>query len=596
MSEKIDYGNLTQNEKSWYLGKAVLTNTPEEVAELLDNLGKVEYTAEAMMYACRFMGLPYVKVLTEKGCKFEDTYIEEIKIYACILDIPKNFHAWFRDMSDYFLPNRNIGKKEKFKLLPFEERAKILGYLLDNRGKTCFDAENALFYSILVNDNKMYEELKKRGIAFSQDLIKILTEGSRGGLWYEYVIFLSCNFGNAFVRVIDKILKETGTEKPLHFTDGLYAGICVWFYWDDIFPYILEHFNQKKMNKSHIMKAIIKNDAVRLLTITAENGWLRMPSKRDEMIDYAAECKSAECAAWLLDYKERTADRAKEATNKEKREQRELNASPDSVLEQKKIWNYKKQEDGTLIITGYKGREKEVTVPEKIGKSTVTAIGEYAFSPHAPRLQKKDNYDPAKVRREITKVTLPDTVKEIGNRAFYCCSCLRYVNIPLGVEKISTWSFYGCMALEKADIPNSVIEIEEYAFCDCCSGFKSITIPDSVKVIGKSAFYRCRSLTDIRLSGSVEKLEKELFAGCKALEEIQIPEGVREIGKKVFDGCIGLKSVRFPKSLAKINNFTDSKKNVYKVFDSEADVRAEVPVGSYAEKYCKRNEIVYVNY
>ncbi len=596
MSEKIDYENLTQNERSYYLEKAVLTGTPEEVAELLDNLGEVEYTAEAMMYACRFMGLPYVRVLTEKGCKFQDAYIGEMKIYGCILDIPKYFHGMFRDMSDEFSPNINIGKKKNFTLLPFKERAKILGYLLDNREKTCFDAETALFYAILVNDDKMYEELKVRGAAFSQDLIKLLTEGGRNYLWEGYVIFLSCNFGHAFVRVIDKILKETGTEKPLHFTDGLYAGICVWFYWDDIFPYILEHFNQKKMNKSYIMKVIIRHDAVKLLVIAAENGWLRMPSKRDEMIDYAAECKSAECAAWLLDYKERTADRAKEAKNKEKREQRELNASPDSVLEQKKIWNYKKREDGTLIITGYKGREKEVTVPEKIGKSTVTAIGEYAFSPYAPRLQKKDNYDPAKVRREITKVTLPNTVKEIGNRAFYCCSCLRYVNIPLGVEKILPWSFYGCMALEKADIPNSVIEIEEYAFCDCCNGLKSITIPDSVKVMGKCAFYRCRSLMDIRLSGSVEKLENELFAGCKALEKIQIPEGVREISKKVFDGCVGLKSVRFPMSLKKINNFTDSKKNVYKVFDSEADVTAEVPSGSYAEKYCKRNEIAYVNY
>ncbi len=83
MSEKIDYENLTQNERSYYLEKAVLTGTPEEVAELLDNLGEVEYTAEAMMYACRFMGLPYVRVLTEKGCKFQDAYIGEMKSYGC---------------------------------------------------------------------------------------------------------------------------------------------------------------------------------------------------------------------------------------------------------------------------------------------------------------------------------------------------------------------------------------------------------------------------------------------------------------------------------------------------------------------------------
>ena len=596
MSEKIDFENLTQNEKSYYLEREVLTGTPETVSELLDKLGKVEYTAEAMMYACRFMGLSYVKVLTEKGCKFKDTYIGEMKIYGCILDIPEKIHQWFRDMRDEFSPNINIGKKKKFTLLPFEERAEILGYLLDNREKTCFDGECALFYAILVNDDEMYEELKNRGITFSEELIKLLTEGGRNYLWENYVVFLSCYFGNTFVRVIDKILKETGTDKPLHFTEGLYAGITVWFYWDDIFPYILEHFNQKKMNKSYIMKVIIRHDAVKLLVIAAENGWLRMPSKRDEMIDYAAECKSTECAAWLLDYKERTADRAKEAKNKEKREQRELNASPDSVSEMKKIWGYKKQEDGTLIITGYKGRGKEVVVPEKIGKDTVTAIGEYAFSPRAPRLIKRDNYDPEKVRREITQITLPDTVREICTRAFYGCTHLKTVNIPAGVEKISEWLFYDCELLERVDIPRSVREIGEYAFYYCCKGLKSIAIPDSVEVIGKNAFYRCRALTDIKLSGSVEKLGTETFADCRALENLVIPEGVKEIGKKVFDGCVNLKCVRFPKSLAKINNFTDSKKNVYKVFDSEANVTAEVVEGSYAEKYCKRNEIVYVNY
>ena len=596
MSEKIDFENLTQNEKSYYLEREVLIGTPETVLEMLDKLGKVEYTAEAMMYACRFMGLPYVRVLTEKGCKFKDTYIGEMKIYGCILDIPEKIHQWFRDLRDEFSPNINIGKKKKFTLLPFEERAEILGYLLDNREKTCFDAECALFYAILVNDDEMYEELKNRGITFSEELIKLLTEGGRNYLWENYVVFLSCYFGNTFVRVIDKILKETGTDKPLHFTEGLYAGITVWFYWDDIFPYILEHFNQKKMNKSHIMKVIIKNDAVRLLVITAEHGWLKMPSKRDEMIDYAAECKSTECVAWLLDYKERTADRAKEAKNKEKREQRALNASPESVSEMKKIWGYKKREDGTLIITSYKGREKDIVVPEKIGKDVVAAVGEFAFSPSAPRLTKKDGYDPVKVRRAITSITLPDTVREIGTKAFYHCSHLKKINIPVGVEKICSWTFFDCEWLESIDIPGSVVEIEEYAFYECRSGLKSITIPDSVKKIGKQAFQRCLSLTDITLSGSVEKLETELFADCRSLEAIRIPEGVREIGKKVFEGCKNLKSVRFPLSLAKINNFTDSKKNVFKVFDSEADVVAEVPAGSYAEKYCKRNEIRYVNY
>lgn len=60
---------------------------------------------------------------------------------------------------------------------------------------------------------------------------------------------------------------------------------------------------------------------------------------------------------------------------------RELNANPNSVAELKKVWGYEKREDGTMIITRYKGTNTEIDVPEKIGNSVVTAIGDWAFSP-----------------------------------------------------------------------------------------------------------------------------------------------------------------------------------------------------------------------
>ncbi len=52
--------------------------------------------------------------------------------------------------------------------------------------------------------------------------------------------------------------------------------------------------------------------------------------------------EQTECSAWLLEFKNRTADFAAERDRAEKRMMRELNANPNSVTELKKIWGYEK--------------------------------------------------------------------------------------------------------------------------------------------------------------------------------------------------------------------------------------------------------------
>lgn len=84
------------------------------------------------------------------------------------------------------------------------------------------------------------------------------------------------------------------------------------------------------------MKGVIDQNSVACLEICAKAGWLDMPRKRDEMIRYASECGRTECSAWLLDFKNRTADFAAERKKAEQKMMRELNANPNSVTEMKK--------------------------------------------------------------------------------------------------------------------------------------------------------------------------------------------------------------------------------------------------------------------
>ena len=77
----------------------------------------------------------------------------------------------------------------------------------------------------------------------------------------------------------------------------------------------------------------------------------------------------------------------------------------------------------------------------------------------------------------ITSVTLPSTLKVIGQRAFRECSLLKSVLIPSSVTEIRCAAFYQS-GLEKITIPSTVEIIGLGAFEDC-KNLKSVTIEDS---------------------------------------------------------------------------------------------------------------------
>src|ERR1700728_3834439 len=104
--------------------------------------------------------------------------------------------------------------------------------------------------------------------------------------------------------------------------------------------------------------------------------------------------------------------------------------------------------DTTVTITNYTG-PSAVVIPPTIDGLAVTSIGGYAFA-----------------TEDITSVSIPFGLTNIGDNAFN-----------------------GCLSLTNADIPDSVTTIGYGAFGD--SGLTSVVIPNSATNIGPSAFDGC---------------------------------------------------------------------------------------------------------
>ena len=180
----------------------------------------------------------------------------------------------------------------------------------------------------------------------------------------------------------------------------------------------------------------------------------------------------------------------------------------------------------------------EIVVPETVNDITVTAIGARAFDGRR-----------VSANKNLLRVTLPDTIKNIDSSAFYDCAKLREVNIPEGVTNIALTAFNYCASLESVDIPGSVETIGSSAFANC-SNLVSVTIGDGVRNIGQGAFGYCTSLScddeqGFYIPDSVQTIGSDAFHSV-AFTKASLPGSLYSVGSPVssaFSNVSLLKSV-----------------------------------------------------
>lgn len=116
-----------------------------------------------------------------------------------------------------------------------------------------------------------------------------------------------------------------------------------------------------------------------------------------------------------------------------------------------------------------------------------------------------------------TDVSVPSTVKVIGEGAFQNNTTITKVTIPKNVERIDTYAFWGCDHLEQVNLGEGLYEVGDYAFANCPE-LRTISFPDNITRIGISAFADCASLRNIRIPYTVRSVHDTAFDGCYRLE------------------------------------------------------------------------------
>ena len=174
--------------------------------------------------------------------------------------------------------------------------------------------------------------------------------------------------------------------------------------------------------------------------------------------------------------------------------------------------------------------------------------------------------------------TIPSTVTEIGDGAFFYCGGLTSVTIPNSVTSIGNSAFSGCWRLTSVEIPNSITSIGNSAFsgctgltsvefnaenCQTCgsssypafpSNITDLKIGEKVKVIPNNAFRGCTGLTSVEIPSSVTSIGDYAFRGCTGLTGVTIGNSVTSIGIYAFYNCTGMTSVTIPNSVISIGN------------------------------------------
>lgn len=234
------------------------------------------------------------------------------------------------------------------------------------------------------------------------------------------------------------------------------------------------------------------------------------------------------------------------------------------VTPDESCFSWEEVDDG-VAVTGYIGQDTTIIIPEQLGGLPVVEIKAGTFNEVA-----------------ITGVQLPDSLKTIGEKAFYYCTSLIELKLGSDTTVIGNQACEGCMSLRNVFFNEGLININDYGFGYCAS-LTSVTLPSTLNSIGSGAF-GLSGLENITIPGSVESIGMGAFDSCNSMKTVVIESGVNTIESTAFEGCSVLSKVEVPATVTKIGS---------RAFNQCEKITIYAPSGSYAETYAADNNLAF---
>lgn len=140
----------------------------------------------------------------------------------------------------------------------------------------------------------------------------------------------------------------------------------------------------------------------------------------------------------------------------------------------------------------------------------------------------------------VTDLVIPEGTEIIPAYAFASCSNIQSVTIPASVKEIGEWAFTFCYQL--SDIYLEDLRAWTEAGEKYSDGFVSDYVP-------KRLFLKGEHVTTLKIPDGIEKIGAYAFAHMTQLEQIEIPDSVKQIDWYAFLGCSGLTTMYFGSGL-----------------------------------------------
>ncbi len=195
--------------------------------------------------------------------------------------------------------------------------------------------------------------------------------------------------------------------------------------------------------------------------------------------------------------------------------------------------------DGGIELTEYSGGGGAVVIPASIDGYRVVKLGDHLFAD----------------RRDISSLTIPEGVKELGEAALWFCTGLTELKLPQSTEILRTNSLYGLSGVNELYIPENVSEIE-----DLCFGWSGY---EKIEVSGGNQQYS--SVDGVLYSKDGSRLL--FYPAYKADREFTVPDTVTDIGFFAFDRTLFLEKLNISANVSNIDS--------YQIFSSVREFTAD---------------------